>query len=145
MPARASPTHVRYYHSVVISLAADGLILFYFQSHLRAKHQLRKLYFCVLASRLAQTAKLLVACVMLLSFALVYYVPVDVVWRRIQDRVPARNQRWAVAGLRLAGTLIIGKAYLYPIEISSSYLGFLKYVGIHYYYNRDIKCFRFKT
>ncbi|KOB63106.1 Amino acid transporter protein, partial [Operophtera brumata] len=57
--------------------------------------------------RLAQTAKLLVACVMLLSFALVYYVPVDVVWRRIQDRVPARNHRWAVAGLRLAGTLII--------------------------------------
>ncbi|XP_049865315.1 proton-coupled amino acid transporter-like protein pathetic [Pectinophora gossypiella] len=56
---------------------------------------------------LAQTANLLVACVMLLSFALVYYVPVDVVWRRIQNRIPAKAQNWSMAGLRLFGTLLI--------------------------------------
>ncbi|KAJ8726760.1 hypothetical protein PYW08_015157 [Mythimna loreyi] len=56
---------------------------------------------------LAQTAKLLVACVMLLSFTLVYYVPVDVVWRRLQDRISARRQPWALAGVRFAGTLLL--------------------------------------
>ncbi|XP_075972581.1 proton-coupled amino acid transporter-like protein acs isoform X2 [Anticarsia gemmatalis] len=56
---------------------------------------------------LAQSAKILVACVMLLSFALIYYVPVDVVWRKIQDRVPARKQAWAMSGVRLLGTLIL--------------------------------------
>lgn len=56
---------------------------------------------------LAQTAKLLVACVMLLSFTLVYYVPVDVVWRRVQDRIPARGHRWALAGIRFFGTLLL--------------------------------------
>ncbi|XP_014370558.2 proton-coupled amino acid transporter-like protein pathetic isoform X1 [Papilio machaon] len=64
---------------------------------------------------LAQTAKILVACVMLLSFALVYYVPVDVVWRRIQDRIPARGYRWGMAALRFIGTvLIVGVASAIP-------------------------------
>ncbi|KPJ06080.1 Proton-coupled amino acid transporter 4 [Papilio machaon] len=64
---------------------------------------------------LAQTAKILVACVMLLSFALVYYVPVDVVWRRIQDRIPARGHRWGMAALRFIGTvLIVGVASAIP-------------------------------
>ncbi|CAH2063805.1 unnamed protein product, partial [Iphiclides podalirius] len=64
---------------------------------------------------LAQTAKLLVACVMLLSFALVYYVPVDVVWRRIQDKLPARSHRWGIAGVRFMGTiLIVGLASAIP-------------------------------
>ncbi|XP_026765098.1 proton-coupled amino acid transporter-like protein pathetic isoform X1 [Galleria mellonella] len=56
---------------------------------------------------LAQTAKILVACVMILSFALIYYVPVDVIWRRIQEKVPAKNHRWGIAALRLIGTLLI--------------------------------------
>ncbi|KPI91090.1 PREDICTED: proton-coupled amino acid transporter 4-like [Papilio xuthus] len=64
---------------------------------------------------LAQTAKILVACVMLLSFALVYYVPVDVVWRRVQDRIPARGHRWGMAALRFIGTvLIVGVASAIP-------------------------------
>lgn len=56
---------------------------------------------------LAQTAKLLVACVMLLSFALVFYVPVDVVWRRVQDRVPVKAHAWGICVVRLLGTVII--------------------------------------
>ncbi|KAH9641181.1 hypothetical protein HF086_004568, partial [Spodoptera exigua] len=64
---------------------------------------------------LAQTAKLLVACVMLLSFTLVYYVPIDVVWRRLQDRIPARGHRWALAGIRFFGTLLLGKNFNYLI------------------------------
>ncbi|XP_026326881.1 proton-coupled amino acid transporter-like protein pathetic [Hyposmocoma kahamanoa] len=56
---------------------------------------------------LAQTAKILVACVMILSFTLIYYIPVDVVWRRLQDRIPANRQIWALSGIRLLGTLII--------------------------------------
>lgn len=64
---------------------------------------------------LAQTAKLLVACVMLLSFALIFYVPVDIAWRRIQDRIPAKTHRWAMSGLRLFGTLfIVGLACAVP-------------------------------
>ncbi|XP_013141530.1 PREDICTED: proton-coupled amino acid transporter 4-like [Papilio polytes] len=64
---------------------------------------------------LAQTAKILVACVMLLSFALVYYVPVDVVWRRVQDRIPARGHRWGMAAVRFTGTiLIVGVASAIP-------------------------------
>ncbi|KAJ0179146.1 hypothetical protein K1T71_004858 [Dendrolimus kikuchii] len=64
---------------------------------------------------LAQTAKLLVACVMLLSFALLFYVPVDVVWRRIQHRVPPKGHRWSIAGLRFVGTiLIVGIACAIP-------------------------------
>lgn len=64
---------------------------------------------------LAQTAKILVACVMVLSYALVFYVPVDVVWRRIQDRIPAKNHRWGVAGVRLFGTLFtVGLACAIP-------------------------------
>ncbi|CAG4987914.1 unnamed protein product [Parnassius apollo] len=64
---------------------------------------------------LAQLAKILVACVMILSFALVYYVPVDVVWRRIQDKIPARGHRWSIAGLRFIGTvLIVGIASAIP-------------------------------
>lgn len=64
---------------------------------------------------LAQTAKILVACVMLLSFALVYYVPVDVVWRKVHDKIPARGHRWALAGLRLVGTcLLVGIASAVP-------------------------------
>ncbi|XP_060800825.1 proton-coupled amino acid transporter-like protein CG1139 [Amyelois transitella] len=56
---------------------------------------------------LAQVAKILVACVMMLSFALIYYVPFDVVWRKVQDKIPARGHRVAIAGIRLAGTLLI--------------------------------------
>ncbi|CAH0717468.1 unnamed protein product, partial [Brenthis ino] len=64
---------------------------------------------------LAQSAKILVACVMVLSYALIFYVPVDVVWRRIQDRVPARSHRWSVAALRLFGTLFtVGLACAIP-------------------------------
>ncbi|XP_068627895.1 proton-coupled amino acid transporter-like protein CG1139 [Battus philenor] len=64
---------------------------------------------------LAQIAKILVACVMLLSFALVYYVPVDVVWRRVQDKIPARGHRWGIAALRFTGTiLIVGIASAIP-------------------------------
>lgn len=78
---------------------------------------------------LAQTAKVLVACVMLLSFALVYYVPVDVVWRRVQDRVPAKSHRLAIAGLRLAGTLLVGKIKQYNILLFAFpfYKNFLLY------------------
>ncbi|KAI8439920.1 hypothetical protein MSG28_001378 [Choristoneura fumiferana] len=56
---------------------------------------------------LAQSAKIMVACVMLLTFALIFYVPFDVVWRHLKHRVPARNHGWAVAGIRLVGTLLI--------------------------------------
>ncbi|XP_064291987.1 proton-coupled amino acid transporter-like protein pathetic isoform X2 [Plodia interpunctella] len=56
---------------------------------------------------LAQIAKILVACVMMLSFALIYYVPFDVVWRKVQDKIPAKNHRWAIAAIRLVGTLLI--------------------------------------
>ncbi|XP_069355398.1 proton-coupled amino acid transporter-like protein CG1139 [Maniola hyperantus] len=54
---------------------------------------------------LAQVAKIMVACVMVLSYALIFYVPVDVVWRRVRDRIPARGHRWGMAGLRFFGTL----------------------------------------
>ncbi|XP_041972808.1 proton-coupled amino acid transporter-like protein pathetic [Aricia agestis] len=64
---------------------------------------------------LAQTAKTLVASVMLLSFALIFYVPVDVIWRRTQDKIPARAHRWSLAGLRFFGTLfIVGLASAVP-------------------------------
>lgn len=76
--------------------------------------------------RLAQTAKILVACVMVLSYALVFYVPVDVVWRRIQDRIPARNHRWGVAGLRLFGTLFTGILFLNNYNFKY-FLAFRKY------------------
>lgn len=56
---------------------------------------------------LAQVAKIMVASVMLLSFALIYYVPLDVIWRKVQDRIPPTRQVWAMSGLRLAGTLVI--------------------------------------
>ncbi|XP_037297285.1 proton-coupled amino acid transporter-like protein pathetic isoform X1 [Manduca sexta] len=64
---------------------------------------------------LAQTAKLLVACVMLLSFALIFYVPVDIVWKRVHEKIPARGQRWGLAGIRLVGTLFtVGLACAIP-------------------------------
>ncbi|XP_061706779.1 proton-coupled amino acid transporter-like protein pathetic [Cydia pomonella] len=64
---------------------------------------------------LAQSAKILVACVMLLTFALIFYVPFDVVWRRVEPKVPARAHRWAIAGIRLVGTiLIVGLASAVP-------------------------------
>ncbi|CAG9134608.1 unnamed protein product [Plutella xylostella] len=64
---------------------------------------------------LAQTAKILVALVMMLSYALIYYVPFDVVWRRLQGRVPAAAHRWAVAGIRLLGCLMtVGIACAIP-------------------------------
>ncbi|CAH0397377.1 unnamed protein product [Chilo suppressalis] len=64
---------------------------------------------------LAQTAKVLVASVMILSYALVYYVPVDVVWRRVQDKIPARHHRWSMALLRLGGVLLtVGIATAVP-------------------------------
>ncbi|CAG9562915.1 unnamed protein product [Danaus chrysippus] len=64
---------------------------------------------------LAQVAKILVACVMLLSYALIFYVPVDVVWRRLQEKIPARTHRWSIAGLRLGGTLLtVGLACAIP-------------------------------
>lgn len=64
---------------------------------------------------LAQVAKILVACVMILSYALIFYVPVDVIWRRIKDKIPARSHRWGLSGLRLAGTLFtVGLACAIP-------------------------------
>ncbi|XP_026491253.2 proton-coupled amino acid transporter-like protein pathetic [Vanessa tameamea] len=64
---------------------------------------------------LAQTAKILVACVMVLSYALIFYVPVDVIWRRLQEKIPARSHRWGMAGLRLFGTLFtVGLACAIP-------------------------------
>ncbi|XP_022124062.1 proton-coupled amino acid transporter-like protein CG1139 isoform X2 [Pieris rapae] len=64
---------------------------------------------------LAQTAKILVACVMILSYALIFYVPVDVAWRRICDRIPVSSHRWALAALRLFGTfLTVGLACAIP-------------------------------
>lgn len=54
---------------------------------------------------------------MLLSFALIFYVPVDIAWRRIQDRIPAKTHRWAMSGLRLFGTLFIGKCVLSLLDI----------------------------
>ncbi|CAK1551550.1 unnamed protein product [Leptosia nina] len=64
---------------------------------------------------LAQVAKMLVACVMVLSYALIFYVPVDVAWRRISHRIPASNHRWGLAALRLAGTfLTVGLASAIP-------------------------------
>ncbi|KAL4711655.1 hypothetical protein ACJJTC_011363 [Scirpophaga incertulas] len=64
---------------------------------------------------LAQIAKVLVASVMIFSFALVYYVPVDVVWRRIQDKVPVSFHTAGVALLRLAGVLMtVGIATAVP-------------------------------
>ncbi|XP_038213569.1 proton-coupled amino acid transporter-like protein CG1139 isoform X2 [Zerene cesonia] len=64
---------------------------------------------------LAQAAKILVALVMILSYALIFYVPVDVAWRRISDKIPARGHRWGLAGLRLAGTLLtVGLACAIP-------------------------------
>ncbi|XP_026331098.1 proton-coupled amino acid transporter-like protein CG1139, partial [Hyposmocoma kahamanoa] len=56
---------------------------------------------------LAQAAKILVACVMILSFTLIYYIPIDFVWKRLQDQIPARRQSWTLSGIRLLGTLII--------------------------------------
>ncbi|CAB3220810.1 unnamed protein product [Arctia plantaginis] len=56
---------------------------------------------------LAQAAKLMVACVMLLSFALIYYVPVDVIWRKLYHRIPSSNHTWSIAGLRLVGTIVL--------------------------------------
>ncbi|XP_063823654.1 proton-coupled amino acid transporter-like protein CG1139 [Ostrinia nubilalis] len=74
---------------------------------------------------LAQTAKILVACVMILSYALVYYVPVDVVWRRVQDKIPARFHWCSVAGIRLAGVfLTVGFATAIPrIELFMELVG----------------------
>ncbi|CAG9791753.1 unnamed protein product [Diatraea saccharalis] len=64
---------------------------------------------------LAQTAKVLVASVMILSYALVYYVPVDVVWRRVQDKIPARHHRWSMGLIRLSGVLLtVGIATAVP-------------------------------
>ncbi|XP_050681622.1 proton-coupled amino acid transporter-like protein CG1139 [Leptidea sinapis] len=64
---------------------------------------------------LAQAAKLLVACVMILSYALIFYVPVDVAWRRISDRIPSSSHRWALALLRFIGCLLtVGLASAIP-------------------------------
>ncbi|PZC83426.1 hypothetical protein B5X24_HaOG207809 [Helicoverpa armigera] len=56
---------------------------------------------------LAQTAKLLVGCVLLLSFTLVYYVPIDVIWRRLEHRIPLSGRRWGLAGVRFVGCLLL--------------------------------------
>lgn len=64
---------------------------------------------------LAQIAKILVALVLMLSYALVYYVPVDVVWRRIKNRVSPNTQGVSMSILRLTGVLLtVGLACAVP-------------------------------
>nr|XP_032512254.1 proton-coupled amino acid transporter-like protein pathetic isoform X2 [Danaus plexippus plexippus] len=64
---------------------------------------------------LAQVAKILVACVMLLSYALIFYVPLEILWKRIKNKFHENNHRICVACIRLAGTVFtVGLACAIP-------------------------------
>ncbi|GBP80155.1 Proton-coupled amino acid transporter-like protein CG1139 [Eumeta japonica] len=67
--------------------------------------------------KLAQTAKILVALVLMLSYALIYYVPVDVVWRKLRHRIPQKRHRISISFLRFVGVLVTGNLFLYEFVL----------------------------
>lgn len=62
--------------------------------------------------RLAQSAKLLMALVIYLSFALQFYVPMEMIQRRLQNRASTKYENVIQVGIRTLIVIITGKCLI---------------------------------
>lgn len=58
----------------------------------------------------------------LAAFGLLYYVPIDILWRKIQHTIPERRHNCAQIGIRIGSILLIG-AFAMAVPKLDAFIG----------------------